>query len=391
VNRYDLVIVGAGPAGSSAALTASSRGLKTLIVEKQREVGRNILCAEGVSSNFLNLVKPKKGVATIIYRAGLIFENGESIFIEKEDGIGAVLERKIFDRHIFERAVEQGVEPLVGTSMVDIQKDGKYYKIKLEGKNGKMSVYAENIIGADGPASRVALLSGIENPPKIVHYCSQVYLYHPEIDGKTILFYFGNNLAPGGYAWAFPKDDGYANVGVGTTDPGDASWNYLAKFLDKYYKGAKILGFLRGTVPSGGLDLEFQKDRVFLTGDAARFADPLSGGGIANAFISGDIASLAIVEDKPEEYREKINNILEKDYRLSLLARQIIYSMDDRELNILAQELKRVFHGKNLTEIKSFNLVKMIFSTSPALWGLIIKKGGLNIAKTIQKIVSRRQ
>jgi len=388
VDRYDLVIVGAGPAGSSAALTASSRGLKILIVEKQREVGRNVLCAEGVSSNFLNLVKPEKGVASIVYRAGLIFENGESIFIKKEDGVGAVLERKIFDRLLFERAVEKGAEPLVGTSLVHIQNEGKYYRITLEGKNGKMNVYTENIIGADGPASRVALLSGIENSPTIVHYCSQVYLHHPEIDGKTVLFYFGKNLAPGGYAWVFPKGDGYANVGIGTTDPGDASWNYLKRFLDKYYKGGKILGFLRGTVPSGGLDLEFQRDRILLTGDAARFADPLSGGGIDNAYLSGNAASLSIAEDKPEKYKKRIKDILEKDYRLSLLARQIIYSMDESELEILAQELKRVFHEKSLTEIKSFNIVKMIFSTSPTLWGLIIKKGGLDIAKTIHKVVS---
>ncbi|MEO0286238.1 MAG: NAD(P)/FAD-dependent oxidoreductase [candidate division WOR-3 bacterium] len=389
-NSFDVIVVGAGPAGSSAAYELARSGKSVLIIEKDREVGRNVLCAEGISKNFFEIVKPEKGVATKITRIGIHIEDKVGFYVHSSSVFGYVLERKIFDRHLFERAVSSGAEPFLGARFVDLSKEDEIYKVTVQYKEERVSFFAPAVIGADGPGSGVGLRAGfeLERSNLLTHYCAQVYLYHPAIDAETIEFYYSRILTPGGYAWVFPKDKGFANVGLGVTSGFKEAEENLRSFLNRYFPGGRVCGFLRGVVPSGGLDLKLEKDNVFLVGDAGRLADPMSGGGIANAYLSGKLAAESILSGNSIKYQQLLEKKLKKDYLISKTVRDVFYNLDESELTSIFAEIKNSIGGKNLEEVNPLSALKILLKVSPSAFSHLLKRGGKFFHEFIREIVS---
>lgn len=387
---YDVIVVGGGPAGSSTAYHLAGQGRKVLIVEKDREVGRNILCAEGISKGFHDLVKPERGVASEIKKIRIIVEDEVDFTVLSKSSFGFVLERKIFDRLLFERAVEKGAVPLINSRFFDLKKDGDYYRVFVNQGGQTQEFLSRYVVGADGPGSGVGLKAGIRTELKegFVHYCSQVYLFDESIEADTILFYFSERLTPGGYGWVFPKRKGFANVGVGVDNSWSSAEIGLTLFLEKYFPKGKILGSLKGVVPWGGLEEEVYKDGVFLVGDAGRLADPMSGGGIANAYISGKIAAESIIEGNPESYSDRLKKILGRDYQISTLVKKVFYSLKREELVEVFKDLSKNLNGQYLEDINAVSALKLVLSVSPRLFGVLLSHGGIKINEFIRKIVS---
>ncbi len=346
---YDAVVIGAGPAGSSFAYYAAKQGLKVLIVEKQREVAHTILCAEGVSSEFLKLVEKgskftRSYVAAYIYGGVLTYNGKPYVEARLTEPGGAILERKIFDRYLAERAISAGADMLVNTRFINAERSGDSIEVLVRSGLEEKRILTPLLVGADGPASSVSksmgLYKGYQKDYDFFTY--QVYAYCKGIKDNYLYFGIGDEVAPYGYAWIFPKGGGFANVGVGIPGRRDGLDMYLNNFLEKHCKDFKILGVTHGVVPTGFHNQELYGDNVLILGDAARLADPLTGGGIANAYISGMVAADVAKKAKEQKdfgkgvlkyYRRNLRKWILRDYMVTLFAKIFYVSLSKEELS----------------------------------------------------------
>ncbi len=153
--KYDVLVIGAGPAGSIAAKTAAEQGMKVLMVEKRQEIGSPVRCAEGVSKRALvELVDlDPKWISTEINGGRIYSPDGSCVTIE-EPGSGLVLERKIFDRELAALSIRFGAEVWVKSRAIDlIRENGCISGAVIRRLDGDYAVHAKIVIAADGVES----------------------------------------------------------------------------------------------------------------------------------------------------------------------------------------------------------------------------------------------
>ena len=303
--EYDVVVIGAGPAGSLAAREAAERGLSVLLVEKRQEIGSPVRCAEGVRRGDIDrfVEMESRWISSSISRARIVAdESGHERVLEAErseaGGVGYVLERRVFDRVLAERAAQAGARVVTKTAARDLLRDGdRVVGVLLRGPWGSQEIAARVVIGADGVESRVGAWAGLDTtlPRCDLMTCAQFLLAGLDIDPQCTYYYLDTELAPGGYAWIFPKGKGCANVGLGiqtdlaTVPPIDQ----LTRFVENraFLSCGSVVALVAGGVPVGLPPARLATDGFMLVGDAAHQADPLTGGGIANAMAAGRLAA----------------------------------------------------------------------------------------------------
>jgi len=385
--EYDVVVVGAGPGGSITAKNCAERGMKTLMVEKRQMIGDPVRCAEGIAKHTVKKhIEPNPKWICAEAKGFRIFSpSGIKVEMVGEFGsgeVGYVLDRKLFDRALAHEAARSGATILVKTRATGLLiEDGKVCGVELEHLGKKFCVRAKVVVGADGVESKVGRWAGMNTSlkPRDIETCAQALVYDPSADQEFCEFYLGREIAPGGYAWIFPKGEGCANVGLGIlgsfSDAG-APFNYLNNFLKKYLPNAKILEIIVGGVPVSKPTDGIVGDGIVLVGDAARQSDPLTGGGIGNAMeagaIAGEVVSEAISEgdtsaERLREYEERWFKERGKKLMRNWLVKEHIMSLSDEELDKLAKSIADVkFKGLQLYE-----LLKHLLRRNPKLlWKL---------------------
>ncbi len=402
MKTYDVIVVGGGPAGASAAKVISDAGFSVLLLEKQREVAKTVQCAEGISKVSLVKTHPgtPKGIATTINKARVYIPSGDWFEVYYPEA-GYILERKIFDRGLVQEAVLSGAKLKVGTIFKSaVKQNGKILLTYLE-RNRPVETFAKLVIGADGPSSSVGKSLGlnVDVDDVDIHKAHQFYVAHPEIRGDRIDLFFGSEIAPGGYGWVFPKTDGFGNIGVGVV--GTEKKNpreYVLRLLDKYFPGYQILGETAGIIPTGGMNLQLVGDRVMLAGDAGRLADPISGGGIPQAMESGTLAGITAVKalrlrnlskDILNYYPEMFWRSNKRDFILSTKLRDFFLRLTDEDMDYLGYQLKRVLHQQQLDSLDGFAILKRVFVRSPMLFRWLTKKGFEYLEEYIRTTILR--
>ncbi|MEM1578813.1 MAG: NAD(P)/FAD-dependent oxidoreductase [Archaeoglobaceae archaeon] len=382
---FDVVVVGAGPAGSMAAKTCAEKGLKVLLIEKRQEIGTPVRCAEGISKEalqrFVNV--EKKFIAAEVIGAKIYAPDGTEVVMAEEmagNEVGFVLERKIFDRHLARLAAKAGAEVLVKTSFIDFKRKDGILGVRMKRLGEDWEVETKILIGADGVESRVGRMAGIIKTLKMseIESCAQYLMSKLEIDENYTYFYLGNELAPGGYAWIFPKGNGSANVGIGVL-PSLAKGNarqYLDKFIEKYKINGKIVEFVAGAVPVYGEIKTAVSDNVMLAGDAAYHSDPITGGGIANALSAGYHAAITAFEavkrnDFSANFLKRYDELWKADFgwklRRNKKLQEFFLKLDDSTLSSLARSIA----GRNIKEMSVQAIVSELVRSNPSIIGAI--------------------
>ncbi|MEW6750216.1 MAG: NAD(P)/FAD-dependent oxidoreductase [Candidatus Latescibacterota bacterium] len=326
-SEYDLIIVGAGPAGSTAALYASRLGLRSLLLDR-RAFPRDKTCGDALSGKSvavlheLGLLERLRDLRHAAIRR-ILFGSpaGVQASIELgrhpmhaglgEDGLpmqGYVVARRDFDRFLLEAArCAPGVCAMEGVTVRDLVRQGdQVCGVRGHTRSGEEVVLRGSVVlGCDGFGSTVAHRSGL-HVPDAEHRMVALRCYHEGVAGLTdqIELHFIDEALPG-YFWIFPAGDGRANVGIGmdladirrrgvdlrqTLRRAVASPGFAERFA-----GARALEAPTGwNLPMGSLRRPLHGPGVLLVGDAAGLVDPFTGEGIGNALYSARLAARTV-------------------------------------------------------------------------------------------------
>jgi digeranylgeranylglycerophospholipid reductase len=323
--EVDVLIVGAGPAGSSTARYCAGKDLSVLLIDRRSEIGYPVQCGEFLpDAKEMYSMFPRTMDLEELFSVDGSVVAGESELIDlispkgkiyRCDFSGRTLDRRGFDKYLVKLAVEAGAQLETRTSFLSI-KDGI-------AKTTLGDVRAKVIVGADGPNSRTARQAGMANPAE--RYPAVTC----QVDGSfepVIKMFFGR-LAPGGYAWVIPKRRG-ANVGVGFNPramklrPSE----YFEGFVSRL--GVRPRDVTMGFVPQSGPVGQTVNGNVMLVGDAAGHVMPTNGGGIPLAMIAGRIAGQTIREHLRggvplAEYERRWRAVLGKPLAVALRTRKM--------------------------------------------------------------------
>lgn len=385
--KCDVVIVGAGPAGSMAAKTAADAGLDVIMLEKRQEIGDPVRCAEGVSKRILSeMVKPDpQWIAAEVLGARIYAPDGNSIVMSEDRAgleVGFVLERKVFDRALAMHAAQAGAKVMVKTRALGLlKKNGSINGVTAMRMGQPIEIEAPLVIGADGIESKVGRWAGIDTTLKLkdIETCAQFLIQDPAIDERYCEFFLGNSIAPSGYVWSFPKGKQLANVGLGIlgskSNPGEAM-RLLREFVKVHYPKGKVVEIVVGGDPCSGPIDSATADGMMLVGDAARQTDPLTGGGILNAMqagiIAGEVAakglaagdvSKAGLKEYEDRWRATIGEHIAKSYEY----KEFFVKLTDSDLNKLIGSLK----NEDISKMDLRSVLRVLFRLNPKLlWDL---------------------
>lgn len=397
--KYDVVVVGAGPVGSTAARHAALNGAKVLLLEEHASIGSPVGCTGLLSTRAVaecELKPSDEFVFNSVRGAFVHAPDGQCLPIDGKQTRAYVVSRKNFDRTLAVMAVEEGVELSLRTRAVGFEKknpetgkegeESSQIKLRVIRNGRPETICTSVVIGADGVKSRIASYAGLEKPARVLPGIQIEAPYAS--DDSDFVELFPGSFAPGFFAWTVPVDEKVSRIAL-ALEPGLA-WKsgqkdcsplfYLEKFLRsnphvkaKYSGG--MLDFVVGGIPIGPQD-KTVSDGILLAGDAAGQAKPTSGGGIyTGAFaakIAGKVAANAALEGdtsakRLSEYDQLWRKGLGKELEIGMKIHDYIGKLEDGQLNDLIGSLNTPSILNTITEYgdmdhPSILLRKLMFS-----------------------------
>ncbi|MFH0837035.1 MAG: NAD(P)/FAD-dependent oxidoreductase [Candidatus Aenigmatarchaeota archaeon] len=373
---YDVIVVGAGPAGSSTAKTCAELGLDVVVFDRNNEIGAPKRCGEGISFNSskrLGLNIPQRCIAQIINGAYAYAPNGKEVKVQFEGTGGYVLERKVFDKWLCYEAAKTGAKIITKIAVTDLIMENGFVKgVVIDDHGQEKRVYSKIVVAADGVESVIMRLAGIRTnkSPMLVDSGYQYEMAGIDMrDPHMIELFFGNKIAPRGYCWIFPKGEHEANVGIGISGAHKEkkAKQYLDEFIASHPALAKgsIIEVNAGSIPVGGLMEDMVGDGIIGVGDSVNQVNAIHGGGIPEAITAGKLAAHVIKScfDKNDFSKKSLGeyNKLWWDQRGQHLknvekVRETAENMNDDNLNDIAEvlsgeDLADFAHGKNIIKL----------------------------------------
>jgi len=371
IMKTDIVVVGAGPAGSTAAEVAVRLGAEVALIDRKAEIGTPVQCggflpeASELRALLPRAILPESLVEIperiMLHRTGVqrIYSpsgRAKEFLVE-----GRVIDRRNFDRCLVQRAARAGAEVMVST-----RASFTPHGLSLSG-HFSGPVDAKVVIGADGPSSSIGRGAGMARRSE-VGVCLEYEMVGVDIDPRAAEMYFGTGCAPGGYAWIIPLGPDTANVGVGVRSSYLARGAKLRELLDNFVgdhpvageklRQGEIVAIMRGLVPAGGISPSILKGNLLLAGDAAGQVMATSGGGIPLAMVGGRIAGEVAaghirsgcgLDEYPSRTADEMGQELENSVRIRRLVDKVMRSdrlMDALLAMIPPEQMKATQRGQ---------------------------------------------
>lgn len=371
-----------------ASRVLAENGIDVLVLEKRPEIGIPLYCAEAISFSGLTDFVPvdPQWISTDIHKALLVSPSNIKMKVHHPNA-GFVLNRKLFDKRLAETAVSSGACVKVDAPAIGLLKSkaGKFCGVKVLENGDEKEYQAKVIIGADGVESYVSRWAGMDFTLGLDRIGSSVQylLEDADVEPDCVEFHLGQTLAPGGYAWVFPKGNGRANVGLAISPnlkSDKKAKEYLNEFIPKRFSKFKVTESTMGAIPCFDRNKNLVKENVLLVGDAGRVVDSLSGAGISNALLSGKIAGSVVSQyikdgnlsvSSLKRYYDELMRAKGKLLRFSSFCRAIFLKMTDQDFDDVILFLKKHFDNKVVTSIEPIPLVKTILRSSPRLLFLL--------------------
>jgi len=326
-------IIGAGPAGSYLAYLLANTGKKVQIFEEHKTIGNPVQCTGIVTSEFQEIMEPKKEFTINQTNKARIFSLSGKCIDLKLGKDNHILDRYKFDSYLADKAQKAGAEFFPESKFISGNKD--FFIIKQKDKLKKIK--KEILIGADGPLSSVAKSYGMYGKRKLVlGFQYRAYMGND----NAIEFYPGRGI----YSWIVPESKNIVRIGIG---------DYISKGIKKQFdeflkfkqiKKKDIIEAQAGLIPMYSIPNKIQKNNAFLIGDAACQVKATTGGGIVPGLIAAKALSKAIIENK--SYYQ-LTRKLRKELIIHMLARRIMDNFSKNDWDFLF----RLFENKKNMEI----------------------------------------
>ncbi|TXT55658.1 MAG: Digeranylgeranylglycerophospholipid reductase [Candidatus Thorarchaeota archaeon] len=310
---YDVAVVGAGPAGSTVAHMLAENGLHVALIERRKTIGVPIQCGEyfPTSTECADLFPyssrakriaciPSRFVTNQTYWTHLVSPFGNRTRFRFKANI---IDRKLYDKHLVDEAIDSGAELYLDSS---VAKRSSSNKLKIRKGNSTRTLSARVVVGADGPNSMISRSIGNILDSSAVSHSIQFVVKNTHCNPDVTEMYFGEQIAPGGYAWIIPKGDGRVNFGLGLRQhfnkfntPLRVLLQHLMKhnpLISPLMRGGEIEQRVSALIPIGGPVGRTFSNNVLLVGDAASHVMASNGGGIPTAIIGGEIAAETILD-----------------------------------------------------------------------------------------------
>jgi digeranylgeranylglycerophospholipid reductase len=290
---FDIAVIGGGPSGSMAALHAAQMGRRVVLFDRNVKIGTPVRCGEGIGlKSFVNHVGNRtEWTLHRIKSSVMVSPSGIKVTIGNIDE-SYLLDRSKMDDDLAHEAAKAGATLLLKTPITHVARtaEGKY-----ECTAPDRRYLASCLIIADGVESQIARFLGWNTtlPRADVESCAFCRVASPLIDQNACQFFTGSTVAPGGYAWIFPRGNGEANVGlgiIGNRSSAGAAKEYLMKFLNRELPGTRYTNLHCGGVPVARYVRPLVRDAAMLVGDAARQVNCISGAGIHYSLFAGRLA-----------------------------------------------------------------------------------------------------
>lgn len=394
MDNLDVLVVGAGPAGSTAAARLAKAGHSVRVIEEHPRVGHPVQCAGLVSQRVLDLAGSDSMVRTRVRGASVFGPSLESITFRAETPRAFVIDRAGLDVHLADRAARAGAEIRTSTRFEGVDAEsGDRITARLRGPDGiRKEVRPRLVIGADGVSSAVARAFRLRRPVEVLPAFEAEFPQSPG-DSDTVEVYLGRRFAPGLFGWWIPDGNGGARVGVAADADGTPTRMYFEHLLDYLERrfGRRLTNptsYLVSGIPIGTLPRTHAR-RVLLVGDAAAQVKPLSGGGIFTgmrcAEIAADVASEALSagdlsEGALGEYDRRWRSELGEEFRRALYLRRLFTRLSDDELDRVVHALKGAHLAATIVAFGDIDfpthVARELLKESPGLLSLLPKAVG---------------
>jgi geranylgeranyl reductase family protein len=333
--NYEVVVVGAGPAGSAAARECARLGLSTLCLEEHGTIGYPVQCAGLLSTAAFAecRISLERSVLNKVTGARVIAGTGSELLIDAKTTKALVVDRGTLDREMGEAAANEGAEFRLKTAVYDVRNKTVFTR----GVNGHEEIGFEVLIAADGPRSTIARFYGMERART---FLAGIQADMPGVcDPRYVQIY--PDASPEFFGWSVPTGPGRIRVGMcGRSQVMERFTAFAKKF------GANTSQLVTGTLPLGVMKRTY-KNRTLFVGDAAGFPKPTSGGGIYTGIRSARhaaaVAALAceqgmyddtVLAGYEHRWQEDFGRELELGYRLFEMRQKM--SVEDTDALIQA-------------------------------------------------------
>jgi digeranylgeranylglycerophospholipid reductase len=398
MKKYDIVVVGGGPAGLSAAYSAARKNAKTIILEKDDSIGQNIRTS-GVS--WIEDMK-RLEIPEIYYnpiKNFRIISPSKDIILYGSTPKSCVLDVRATYQYLATLAAREGAEISVRSEVQSaITHSNKITGILANTPKGKEQFDSKLVIDASGFNTIVARRAGIANNWKRYGIGAEYECYCDEVDAETWILMVGDKYSDAGYAWIFPISKQRVRIGTGVGRPESVAdpIKLLNSILEAKLKPLEELGNIQpielhyGFIPNEGSRKSTIFDGLLLVGDSAGQANPLVLEGIRFAIefgkIAGEIGAKSLLmgctRESLREYeilwKERVDSKIKSSLKVQSRWLRMNNDSWDREVEIIRQMTAEEFVDFIKAQFTTSKLMKLMLThphaTAKQLFGLILGK-----------------
>jgi len=369
VIKCDVLVVGAGPAGSSAARAAAEAGANTIFIDKKKEIGVPVQCAEAIGEYLTPFLPFKMPEKQLIWKTGGISFWAEGITIERSGGLWSsyAINRERFDKWLANNAIVAGARLHLETELVNLEFSEKYHVTKaiVKAGEGMEEIVPKVAVAADGVHSKVLNKLGFTNPKdkcgEVLSFeMNNLNLYKPTYEQLYI-----GGFAPGAYAYIFPLSKSRANVGVASLFQTKKIEKCYEEFLEIPVVKKQLRNGDKVVEKSGWAPIHYLTDKwvygnVLLAGDAANQNFKPFVEGVLPGIICGDIAGKTaynfitggnLLGDYQKRIKDKLGDFFLESDRLLDVLYELGKSLDKKEHLLRLGLFANVFSLKEIIKL----------------------------------------